>query len=290
MRLARTLAALLLLWTGGTAAAHAAEPPRLVRQVLAMVGIGSADQQGGGGAAPVAVTAPAAAPAAPLLRTARNTTGVVGVFFALALLGVGLVTFGRQNLEVVSDTVAFSFGRAFVVGVLAQVIAVPTFGMLVVGLTLTVVGVLLVPFAAVAFALLLVVGIIGGTLAVLHAMGETWVRRRLARGMADSINSFRYLRLGFMLPAALWLCWAAISQIPVAGPLVLAAAVLTTWLIITLGFGATLLSRAGIRANFAGRVIPAEALTDEYLWATPQFGVPAVKRPESSTRRSSGNI
>ena len=45
------------------------------------------------------------------------------------------------------------------------------------------------------------------------------------------------------------------------------------------GFGAALLSRAGIRENFAGRLIPPEALTDEYLWATPQFGVPAARRP-----------
>ena len=25
--------------------------------------------------------------------------------------------------------------------------------------------------------------------------------------------------------------------------------------------------------------VPPEALTDEYLWATPQFGVPAARRP-----------
>jgi hypothetical protein len=40
-----------------------------------------------------------------------------------------------------------------------------------------------------------------------------------------------------------------------------------------------LLSRAGLREGFAGRILPPEAMTDEYLWATPQFGVPAAKRP-----------
>jgi hypothetical protein len=39
-----------------------------------------------------------------------------------------------------------------------------------------------------------------------------------------------------------------------------------------------------VRENFAGRIIPPEALTDEYLWATPQFGVPAVKRPGAGSR------
>jgi hypothetical protein len=51
----------------------------------------------------------------------------------------------------------------------------------------------------------------------------------------------------------------------------------------TVGLGAALLSRAGIRENFAGRIVPPEALTDEYLWATPQFGVPAVRRPGTRT-------
>ena len=43
--------------------------------------------------------------------------------------------------------------------------------------------------------------------------------------------------------------------------------------------GAALLSRLGLAGHFAGRFIPPEALTDEYLWATPQFGVPAARRP-----------
>ena len=60
-----------------------------------------------------------------------------------------------------------------------------------------------------------------------------------------------------------------------AGELIRGAAFLVTWLLGTAGFGAALLSRAGIKENFAGRLLPPEALTDEYLWATPQFGVPA---------------
>ena len=64
-----------------------------------------------------------------------------------------------------------------------------------------------------------------------------------------------------------------------AGTLILATAVLVTWLLATVGFGAALLSRAGLREHFAGRILPAETLTDEFLWATPQFGVTAVKRP-----------
>ena len=66
---------------------------------------------------------------------------------------------------------------------------------------------------------------------------------------------------------------------PVAGSVVRGAAVLLTWLLATTGLGAAMLSRAGVKENFAGRIIPPEALTDEYLWATPRFGVPAARRP-----------
>ena len=72
--------------------------------------------------------------------------------------------------------------------------------------------------------------------------------------------------------------WALTGWVPLAGRIVWMGAALATWFVVTAGFGAMLLSRAGLRENFAGRILPPETLTDEYLWATPQFGVPAVKR------------
>ncbi len=227
----------------------------------------------------------AEAPAGAVLTVVRRTAGVVGVFLTLAALGFGLVMFGRPNLEVVSDTVSHSFGRAFVTGLLGQILLLPTFGMLVVGLILSVAGILLLPFAVVVYALLVIVGGLGGFLAVAHAMGETYTRRRLALGaMIGSPNSYRYMVVGLSALAAFWLAWAAFGWVPVAGELIRGAAFLVTWLLATAGFGAALLSRAGARENFAGRLIPPEALTDEYLWATPQFGVPAGRRPGQGSR------
>ena len=55
--------------------------------------------------------------------------GVLGVFLTLAVLGFGLVMFARPNLEVISDTASHSFGRAFVTGLLGQILVIPTFGM-----------------------------------------------------------------------------------------------------------------------------------------------------------------
>jgi hypothetical protein len=213
-------------------------------------------------------------------RIGRNGAGVVGVFLTLMLVGTGLVLFARPPLEVVSDTVLHSFSRALLVGLLGQVLILPTFGMVVVGLVLSVAGILLVPFAVIVFALLLVVALLGGFLAIAHAMGENLTRRQLALGHAmTSANSYRYVTVGLTGVMALWLAWVVFDWVPVAGTLIFVTAILVTWLLGTVGFGAALLSRAGFKEHFAGRLLPAEALTDEYLWATPQFGVPAAKRP-----------
>ena len=220
----------------------------------------------------------------PLQSVFRRLAGVLGVFLSLSVLGFGLVMFGRQNLEVVSDTVSHSFGRAFVTGLLGQILLLPTFGMLVVGLILSVAGILLLPFAIAVFAMLVVVGVVGGYLAVAHAMGETYTRRRMALGVViGSANSYRYLLVGLMALASLWAAWALFGWVPVAGSIVWGAAFFISWLLGTAGFGAALLSRAGIKENFSGRLFPPEALTDEYLWATPQFGVPAGRRPGTRT-------
>jgi hypothetical protein len=220
----------------------------------------------------------------PIQNVLRRIAGVVGVFLTLSVLGFGLVMFGRQNLEIVSDTVSHAFGRAFVTGLLGQILLLPTFGMLVVGLILSVAGILLLPFAVAVFAMLAVIGIVGGFLAVAHAMGETYTRRRMALGVViGSPNSYRYLLVGLLALASLWAAWALFGWVPVAGSIIWGAAFFVTWLLGTAGFGAALLSRAGIKENFAGRLLPPEALTDEYLWATPQFGVPAGRRPGTRT-------
>jgi hypothetical protein len=234
--------------------------------------------------APAAEQSPAA-PTSPMRHIFRSLAGTTGVFLTLLLAGFGLVLFGKAPLEVTSDTVRSSFSRAFIVGLLGQILVLPTFGMLVVGLVLTVAGILLIPFVVIVFALLLVAGIVGGALAVAHAMGESITRRQMAQGRALSPNSYRYLMVGLACIFAPWLVWTLFGWAPVAGELMLGAAILISWLLASVGFGAALLSRGGLKEQFAGRFIPPEMLTDEFLWATPRFGVPAAKRPDSSSTR-----
>lgn len=238
--------------------------------------------------APLATGGAVEAPLSTGARIGRALAGVVGVFLMLFLVGAGLVLFARGPLEIVSDTVRHSFARAFVVGLLGQVLLLPTFGMLVVGLVLSVAGILLLPFVVVVFALLLLASVVGGAIGMAHAMGETLTRRQMARGAAISPNAFRYVALGLGSVMLLWLVWAGFGWVPTAGPIVQGGAIIVSWLLGSIGFGAALLSRGGLREQFAGRVVPPEMLTDEYLWATPRFGVPAVRRPDKDATPRSG--
>ena len=115
-------------------------------------------------------------------------------------------------------------------------------------------------------------------------MGETITRRRMAQGIMVSPNAYRYVITGLASLATIWLAWVGFGWVPVAGAFVFGGAVLLTWSVATVGFGAALLSRGGVREHFAGRILPPELMTDEYLWATPQFGVPAAKRPSKDVK------
>jgi hypothetical protein len=206
--------------------------------------------------------------------------GLAAVLVGLGLAGFGLVTFARPRLEVISDTVTASFFRSFLIGLLAQVLALPTAALVVAGLAISIVGLLLLPFVALVVPLLLATAVLVGLLAAMHAMGEVRVRRRMAAGEpAGSPNSYRYLLLGLGGLSLPWMAWLAAAGLPVAGVLVFLVALVPTWVAATAGLGAFLLSRAGQRPDGTGRILPPEAITDEYLWATPRYGVSAVRRP-----------
>jgi hypothetical protein len=226
------------------------------------------------------VAEPAASALSPILLTLRNVAGLAGIFLTLLGIGFGLVLLGKPNLEIISDTVSHTFARSFAVGLLAQMLAIPTFGVVILGLILSIVGVLLVPFVVVASVLLVLTAVLAGSLAVAHAIGETYTRRRLAQGiMLGTPTSYRHVLTGLAAMLLVWAGWAAFGWVPVLGWVAFGAAALVTWVLLTVGLGAALLSRLGLAGHFAGRLIPPEALTDEYLWATPQFGVPAARRP-----------
>lgn len=204
--------------------------------------------------------------------------GLLATFVALSALGFGLVFFAPRQLEIVADTVHHSFWRSFLVGLFAQPLIIPVFGMLLLGLALTVIGVVIIPFATVGFVVAIGLAITGGYLAVARSVGEAYLRQRMSRGYAvGSWLSYRYIVYGLVALLALWLPAVLLGSVPVAGDIAAISAAVLTWMLATAGFGATLLSRAGIRGTFARSFN--QALSDEYLYQTPQ-ATPIVRKHE----------
>jgi hypothetical protein len=230
-----------------------------------------------------AEAAPVTHPRSTLDHVFDDVRNTLAVFVAFAMLGFGTVFLGRRYLEVVADTAAHSFGRSLVVGVLGQLLLLPTLAMLIVGLAFTIVGILLLPFAVIAYAAAAVLAAVGGYLAVAHAIGESFTRRRMARGaFVRAPNAYGYLFTGLL---GLMGLWAAAALTGWMGPIVIVfrvAAVIVTWLAATVGFGAVLLARGGLRETFAGRHLG--EMSDEYLWATPP-ATPTASRPGSRPSR-----
>jgi hypothetical protein len=184
--------------------------------------------------------------------------GLVGTFVALTAIAFGVSFFGGRQLDVVADTVSTSLVRSFFVGLFAQPLILPAFGAMIAGLTLTVIGILVIPVAIVAFVVALLAAALGGYLAVARVAGSAFMKRRRGDHGVESFGILRSVAYGLAILLAVWLPAVILSWVPVAGSLLTWAAVVFTWMLMTTGFGAALLTRGGVRATFGRRFTPPE--------------------------------
>jgi hypothetical protein len=201
-------------------------------------------------------------------RLGQGAGTLVGMFVALACIGFGFTFFMPRQLEVVSDTVTDSFGKSFLTGLFATPLLFPAFAMLLVGLAITVVGILLIPVAIVAGVLAVIGAAVGGYLAVANSVGGSYLTRKMAMGKVVEATPYRSMVYGLVGLLAIWIPAILLGWIPLVGSAMLGLAAIFTWAMATAGFGAAILSRAGLRATFL-RTGARPALTDEhYLPAT----------------------
>ena len=115
-----------------------------------------------------------------------------------------------------------------------------------------------------------------------RSVGEIYLRRKMARGEpVETWGSYRYIIYGLVGLLALWLPVVLLGWIPVAGTMLTISAALITWIIATAGFGATIISRAGVRGTFVRQLDL--ALTDEQYWTAD--AMPSPPRHGRVTRR-----
>jgi hypothetical protein len=226
---------------------------------------------------PARVTPVAAAATArsPLQRTYDGMRLVAGTFGVLLIIAVGVLLFAGPNLDEVVATLERSFGRAFWVGLLGQLLILPVLVVLVVALAVSLIGILLIPFAIVAYAIALAGLVTLGFLAVARLVGGAV--RHSARDTTERSRALAALAVGLAIFFALWMIAAALAWAPLAATVVRAAALAATWAAMTLGLGSAILSRAGTHRKVAAGTRPVELAS--WQTPTPLTGVVAARRP-----------
>ena len=223
----------------------------------------------------VAPAAPVVDPRTPIQRTYDSMKLVAGTFGVLLVIALGVILFAGPNLDEVVATLERQFGRAFWVGLLGQLLILPALVTLLVALAVSVIGILLIPFAIVAYAIAVAGLVTLGFLAVARLVGGA-VRRSSPDATARA-RDLAALALGLALMFSLWMIAAALTWAPLAAVVVRAAALAATWAAMTLGLGSALISRAGTHRRVAAGTRPVELAS--WQTPTPLTGVVAARRP-----------
>jgi len=221
----------------------------------------------------------------PAQAARRSFSLAVGWYLMLALVGLGITLFARSNLEAVAQTIREDFARAFLFGVLGEVALTPAFVLGCVALAITLIGIIAIPFFAVAFVAAAAGAIALGFVATAFLTGESVLRRREAATLDASSTTLQYLFIGLSIFFVLWALGGAMAWAGLFGSFVRVVVACITWAAVTVGFGATLLSRAGTRGHHAPAPRPLTH-TEEYAWQTPTpvTGVAAARRPTPAPR------
>lgn len=200
----------------------------------------------------------------------------------LAVIGLVALLLARRNLERVAEAVRLKFGRSFLTGIVGQLAFFPALLAIIVVLAITIVGILVIPIALVAFLTAVAGAAALGFLAVAYASGDSVLRRGSAISPA-SVGLALFCGLGIYVIA--WLLAAALTEIAIVGMLVRAIVGLVTWVALTVGFGATILTRGGSR-DIVPDVSEPVVLPEDELWQTPTpvSGVTAARRPTPAPR------
>jgi hypothetical protein len=210
---------------------------------------------------------------APRQGTADALGLSLGWLVVMLLVGIGVLVFAGAYLDGVTDVLEQNFGRSFLVGIAGELSVIPALILLVAALAITVVGILLIPFAIVAYVLAVMGFLTLGFLSVARLAGESiGTNRGEARGKA-----LRGLVFGIVLFMGAWVLAAVFQWSPAISGVLRLIALAVTWVAATAGFGAAILSRGGTHRD-AAKKAPVE---ESASWQTPTpiTGVAAARKP-----------
>jgi hypothetical protein len=214
----------------------------------------------------------------PAKRIVDRLTLVGGWFVVLLALAIGVLVLASDNLAAVADALERHYGSTLVAGVAGQVAFAPLLVALVVALVLSVLGILLVPFAAVAYVIVAAGLVTLGYLATAVMIGRGWRSAPPGSDRAQRAATLRALFVGIVVLLSPWAVAALLAAWPLAESLARGVAFAVTWVAATAGLGATLISRAGIK-RAQSRQAQSALASPSWQTPTPVSGVVAARRP-----------
>jgi len=212
--------------------------------------------------------------APPVRRGTSDAMGLsLGWLVIMLLIGIGVLVFAGAYLDGVTDVLEQSFGRSFLVGIAGELGMIPLLILVCAALAVTVVGILLIPFAIVAYVLAVAGFLTLGFLSVARlAGGSIGSGRGEARGRA-----LRALVVGIGIFMGTWVLAAAFQWSPAISGILRMIALAVTWVAATAGFGAAILSRGGTHRDAAKKAVVDESAA--WQTPTPITGVAAARKP-----------
>ncbi|MBW7935040.1 MAG: polymer-forming cytoskeletal protein [Gemmatimonadaceae bacterium] len=234
--------------------------------------------------APLGVAAADTKPELTGSAAVRHALNITLAWFAIVVLvGLGVIVFSSAQLEGVVQALERRFGAALLLGIAAQVGALPLLVLLCLALALTVVGILLIPFAVVAYILGAAGLVTLGGLAAATVAGRAVVRE----GPNVRVRAVRSLMLGATLFILPWVANALLVNSTWGGAIVRVLAVALTWVAVSAGLGAALMARGGVRRVYVHRP-SAPVNADGWQTPTPIGGIVAARRPAATPSSPSG--
>ncbi len=188
---------------------------------------------------------------------------VIGLVVALVVLVTAL-----GPLEGVIKTVEADVSGAFWRGLLVQAVTLPILGAILLALALTVIGLLVVPIALLASSILVAGVSTLGILAVAAVIGRARASGDRARSRAGLL---RALLIGYAIVWLPWLAAALLVSVPGLGLATRIVALASTWVLATVGTGAVMRSRGGVRIP---DVVPARQAIGARAAAAPDWSTP----------------
>lgn len=174
-------------------------------------------------------------------NTGRSVGMAIGWLLVVGIVGFALLTFGADKLQIVVGTIQEGVGKSLGTGLLGQVAIVPGAVAVVVLLAATLIGILLIPLGLVAFVLIVAGIAMFGFIAVAIMTGAA-ISGGNKRDETANGAMLRAFSIGTAVYLGMWILTAALSGIPLVGAMLEAFAAAVTFIAVTTGFGAVLLS------------------------------------------------